>query len=73
MGIRETLLESGAVKFGYFVLTSGKKSDYYVDIKEASTRPEILNAMADAISLKISAKRLQAWSLVLFQYLWPPH
>ncbi|WP_287960082.1 orotate phosphoribosyltransferase [Acidiplasma sp.] len=63
MGIRETLLESGAVKFGDFVLTSGKKSDYYIDIKEASTRPEILNAMADAISLKISAKKIAGMEL----------
>lgn len=36
------LIRCGAVKFGEFRLTSGRISDYYVDIKYASTQPEIL-------------------------------
>jgi len=40
------LMECGAVQFGDFVLTSGRKSRYYVDVKKASTRPEILERIA---------------------------
>lgn len=40
------LLESGAIKFGDFTLTSGKKSKYYVDIKDAATKPELLGLIS---------------------------
>lgn len=36
----------GAVQFGTFTLASGKKSDYYIDIKRAATRPELLREIA---------------------------
>jgi orotate phosphoribosyltransferase len=36
------LVDCGAVRFGTFILTSGKKSDYYVDIKKATSDPSIL-------------------------------
>ncbi len=35
----------GAVQFGEFTLASGKTSDYYVDIKQA-TRPDLLREIA---------------------------
>ena len=38
----QLLEECGAIKFGRFVLTSGAVSDYYIDIKKASSKPEIL-------------------------------
>ncbi len=38
----ELLKNCGAIKFGRFVLTSGAVSDYYVDIKKASTKPDVL-------------------------------
>ncbi len=44
------LLDVGALKFGRFELSSGKISDYYVDVKEASTHPEVLDAMTDALA-----------------------
>jgi orotate phosphoribosyltransferase len=40
------LLACGAVQFGSFTLASGKTSDYYVDIKRALTRPELLREIA---------------------------
>ena len=40
------LKSSGALQFGDFTLTSGKKSRYYVDIKKAITRPDILREIA---------------------------
>jgi len=39
-----------AIKFGHFVLTSGAISDYYIDIKKASTKPEILKKIAQILS-----------------------
>lgn len=42
MTLVEDLKASGALKFGKFTLTSGKKSHYYVDIKKAVTKPDML-------------------------------
>lgn len=39
-----------AIKFGRFVLTSGAISDYYIDIKKASTKPKILKKIAKVMS-----------------------
>lgn len=39
------LQSCGAVQFGSFTLASGKSSDYYVDIKQA-TRPDLLREFA---------------------------
>jgi orotate phosphoribosyltransferase len=43
----QLLKDCGAIKFGRFVLTSGALSDYYVDIKKASTNPTILKKIAE--------------------------
>lgn len=42
----ESLKECGAIQFGRFVLTSGAISDYYIDIKKASTKPKTLQMIA---------------------------
>ena len=51
-GNKEMLIDAlkacGAVKFGDFTLASGKKSNYYIDIKKASTDPKTLKAIAKA-------------------------
>ena len=44
----DDLVSCGAVKFGDFTLTSGKKSRYYVDIKKASSNPLILRRITEA-------------------------
>lgn len=46
----QQLKSCGAIKFGRFVLTSGAISDYYIDIKKASTDPKILKSIAKAMS-----------------------
>jgi orotate phosphoribosyltransferase len=46
----QQLKECGAIKFGRFVLTSGATSDYYIDIKKASTEPKILKCIAQQMS-----------------------
>jgi orotate phosphoribosyltransferase len=44
------LKECGAIQFGRFVLTSGAVSDYYIDIKKASSNPKILKKLAEAMA-----------------------
>ncbi len=44
------LKECQAIQFGHFVLRSGAVSDYYIDIKKASTNPMILKRLAEAMS-----------------------
>jgi len=46
----QLLKKSGAVKFGKFVLSSGISSNYYIDIKQASTNPTILKEIAKEMS-----------------------
>ena len=48
--LKQKLLDSGAVKIGDFTLTSGKKSNYYVDLKLASTDPSILSLISKEFS-----------------------
>jgi len=47
----ELLKECQAIQFGRFVLTSGATSDYYIDIKKASTNPRILKKIAEAMAV----------------------
>ncbi len=46
----QQLKDVGAIKFGRFVLTSGAISDYYIDIKKASTDPTTLRLIAEQMS-----------------------
>lgn len=50
----ELLKENHVIKFGKFTLSSGKESDYYVDMKKAVTNPLILQQVADIISDRIN-------------------
>lgn len=47
------LLERKAIKFGDFMLTSGKHSTYYVDIKNACTEPAVLHLIVDMLKTRI--------------------
>ena len=44
--LRQKLIDCEALKFGDFTLTSGKKSNYYVNMKLASTNPDILKLIS---------------------------
>ena len=46
------LLECGAIETGDFTLASGAKSSFYIDIKSATTRPEILREIGKEIAEK---------------------
>jgi len=51
--LRQKLIECEALKFGDFTLTSGKKSSYYVNMKLASTSPEILKLISQEFAKRI--------------------
>jgi orotate phosphoribosyltransferase len=46
----QMLKECDAIQFGRFILTSGAVSDYYIDIKKASTNPKILKRIAELMA-----------------------
>ncbi len=46
------LRAAGAVEYGSFVLASGAKSDYYLDIKTAVTDPVLLRKIGEEIARK---------------------
>lgn len=52
------LKENDVIKFGNFTLSSGKQSDYYVDMKKAITMPEILDCVAHLITEKIENENI---------------
>src|SRR5712691_10107480 len=45
-----SLKAEGALQFGTFTLASGRTSPYYVDIKRAVTRPDLLRMFADGMA-----------------------
>jgi orotate phosphoribosyltransferase len=47
-----------AVKRGDFTLTSGKKSDYYIDIKKVSTDPKVLKEIVKEMAGLIAGERV---------------
>ena len=62
--VLRTLLEAGAVRFGEFTLTSGEKSDVYIDVKRAWTRPARLDLLAQALAARVGeADRLAGMEL----------
>jgi len=40
--VADILVKYGAIEFGDFILSSGAKSSYYIDLKTAATNPELL-------------------------------
>ncbi|MCK9630789.1 MAG: orotate phosphoribosyltransferase [Methanoregula sp.] len=48
--LAEMLIRFRAIEFGDFTLASGAKSPYYIDVKTAVTRPELLSAIAGTIA-----------------------
>jgi orotate phosphoribosyltransferase len=47
--IADLLIRHKAIEFGEFTLASGKKSQYYIDVKSAVTNPDLLLAIAFSI------------------------
>ncbi len=62
--IERMLLDTGAVRFGAFTLSSGAASDVYVDVKRAWTEPRSLDLMARALAARVGdAERLAGMEL----------
>ncbi|MDV0447467.1 Orotate phosphoribosyltransferase [Methanosarcinaceae archaeon Ag5] len=51
----DALIACDAVKFGEFTLSSGQKSNFYIDIKKASTDPKTLKVIAACIGEMVDA------------------
>ncbi len=54
----QILKENHVFEQGNFTLASGKKSNYYVNMKRAITNPEILSVIAKLISEKIDNEKI---------------
>lgn len=52
--VADELVRCKAIEFGSFTLASGKKSDYYIDIKSAVTRPGLLTLIAKTVTKNFS-------------------
>lgn len=50
VSLLDDLVAYGAIRFGDFTLTSGQRSHYYVDVKAAATRPDLLRRMTGALA-----------------------
>lgn len=61
--IEKYLIECGAVKFGKFILTSGKESMYYVDVKKAITNVRILEHISDIMLPHIVGEKIAGMEL----------
>ena len=55
----QALVDCGALQFGDFTLASGAKSSYYIDIKKASTNPEVLRLIARLMAGNLKASGLR--------------
>jgi len=51
----KALEKCGALQFGEFTLASGAKSNYYIDIKKASTDPKVLYLISQLMADKVQA------------------
>jgi orotate phosphoribosyltransferase len=54
----ELLTKKEVVKFGKFILSSGKESDYYVNMKTCITDPKILKTIAKIVTSEISTDKI---------------
>ncbi len=53
------IFEENAIRFGHFVLTSGKESSYYIDIKKLITNPKALKLIAELMQRKAEALKIE--------------
>jgi orotate phosphoribosyltransferase len=53
--LKKALEGCGAILYGDFTLASGKKSQYYIDIKKATTDPKVLGLTADLMAKKMGS------------------
>ena len=61
--LKDMLKSVKVVQYGDFTLSSGKKSNYYANVKRASADPKILREMAKEISKHVKGERLAGMAL----------
>jgi len=61
--LKDMLKSVQVVQYGDFTLSSGKKSNYYVNVKRASADPKILREMAKEISKHVKGEKLAGMAL----------
>jgi|TARA_B100000959_G_C14882281_1_gene583078 orotate phosphoribosyltransferase len=54
----KNMLKDNAVEYGDFILSSGKKSKFYIDIKKAYTKPEVLKEITKKMEKLIINKKI---------------
>ena len=57
--ISKALEECGALQFGEFTLASGTKSDYYINIKKASTNPRVLYLISQLMAERMQKENIR--------------
>jgi orotate phosphoribosyltransferase len=57
--LSQALTDCGALQFGEFTLASGAKSDYYIDIKKASTNPKVLYLISQLMAEKMQDQNIR--------------
>ncbi len=53
--LEEEIVKAGAFILGDFTLASGRKSDYYIDLRSVTTHPELLKKVAKAMAPHVGA------------------
>jgi orotate phosphoribosyltransferase len=53
------MIRKYALKTGEFTLASGKKSSFYLDVKRAYTRPEVMKAIVESARAEIQERGLE--------------
>jgi orotate phosphoribosyltransferase len=61
--LKQMLKDMKVVQTGEFILTSGKKSNYFVNIKRASTNPEVLREIGKAIAPYVGDAKIAGMAL----------
>ncbi len=61
--LKQLLKELKVVQSGEFILTSGKKSNYFVNIKRASTNPQVLREIGKAIAPHVDNAKIAGMAL----------
>lgn len=61
--LRQMLIDLKVVQTGDFVLASGRKSNYFVNIKRASTDPKVLKEIARKMAPHVGARKIAGMAL----------
>jgi orotate phosphoribosyltransferase len=61
--LKQMLKDLKVVQSGEFILASGKKSNYFVNIKRASTNPEVLREIGKAIAPYVGESKIAGMAL----------